>query len=283
METVIFGIWVFVYLASCVVALFKAILEFKSDWLFSGTTSLKRADFELNKAKSFTDNGYRALGKLIEKQTIRRLSEAFVKKEASSALPPSAVVLFEMLIIFSGFCALAIMAKITQNQVFIWALAVASLFFPIVLIVFLTFLKNDVSGFSNLRKSLKERKERKQSERNGSFLYFSNLASKAERHQSYVLIDARPSESQKRNPIHNALPLPKNLSAFTKKIEPETGIFVCSDFGKESYEAVNQLRSLGFEESYDLGGIKERSYQIDRIMVELECRNVLPLLDEKNF
>ncbi|MCL1799494.1 MAG: rhodanese-like domain-containing protein [Eggerthellaceae bacterium] len=241
---------------------------------------------DLKEARALSQEGFELLGKGIKNQAAKEKARILARKETELYFSPMMRMLVLMLVLLVGLFFLAATTKIHTVEVSEFYLLVLSIY----LLVFLVFmviavppLMYDVSNYPDMAHKLKDRKERKESQKGQLGLSCEKLITYVERHGSYVLIDARPQETRKRSPIRNAEVIPDSeLREFARSLLADTAsgdtvVFACSDFGKESYSTIKGLRGLGVKNSYDLGSIKGREILVDRAMRELSYRNLAPL------
>jgi len=266
----------YISLATVVLGLILAIVKFfttyrSEEW---GSTiqfgkSMKRIQSELSIAGDIKQNGYSELGNLIEKQIARKIVCIRARKETGFFSSPMTsaflyYLFFIMVTLLLGFL-LTLQTSIFNWILYYFAVALFSILFLILLMLALY----SVSNFPDASRRYRARKARKSSRKEHLRLHCSAFIKYAESYTSYVLVDARSEKHRRVSPIVNCLNYSDELLRKISKLPLGTGIFVFSDFGKESYEIVHQLRERGFKDSYDLGEMKVWAPLLNRKMIEL--------------
>jgi hypothetical protein len=242
-----------------IVTIMAAIKRWSSQLpLGSRRLDSKEVDKKLQRAEKLSATGYPVLGDGIKAQVVRKDAKALAKKETGPYLDLTTQAFLLALTLFVGAAALGVLSKILNDVFLVFCSMFLVLFAEFFLIYKMSLAQYGVSTFSDACQKFKARDERKKSRNLNYSFHYGNLSRYIEQHGSYVLIDERSERSRKNLPIKNAIGAPKNLKEFVKNLPTDTVIFVCSDFGKESYELVEDFRGIGFKNSFDLGGIKEK-------------------------
>ena len=259
-----------------VLSLFLAVIKLATQVL-SGRTgaeilneiSAKRVQSEFKAANYAAQNGYPALESIITKQTARRVARMRARKETGFFFSPAIWALLFGLIFVAFALVFGFLIR-PQISYLDWIFD-----FNITLFLLLNFLimsalvLYNVDNIPDAIKRYKARKARKSSRKESLKLYLSVFTKYAESYASYILIDTRSEDQKKIFPVASCLSYSDELLKKINKLSLSTGIFVFSDFGKESYEIVHQLRECGFKDSYDLGEMKVWAPLLNRKMIEL--------------
>lgn len=81
--------------------------------------------------------------------------------------------------------------------------------------------------------------------------------------QSAILIDVRSEAEYEQQHIPNALNIPLDqLSRITDMIAFDEAVILYCRSGSRSAQAATQLRSMGYTNIYDLGGIQDWPYEL---------------------
>lgn len=247
---------------------------------FHNDTSKKDLGSILADARIVEEHGYPHLAKAMQEQASANTAQILASKKTRYLGPTIRTLI--LLIVCIGLLGISALfgrvSIILENEVLCIITMTSALLFFFLIILYSMLLNYGVSNVPNARERIASRKARRESRKKRFNLNCREIPKCASDHDSYLLIDTRSSEDQKRGSIINSIQIPDDLSSFAKSIPSKTVIFVCSNYGKESHPVVDQLKSHGFEDCYDVYDIKEHIPLINRAMYELEYRNMVPLL-----
>jgi len=252
-----------------VIRLAIKVLRGRADTAILLGKSTKRILSEFRAADCAEQNGYPALKVIMNKQTARRVARMQARKETGFFFWPGvwALILFTVLIVYAFAFELFIRPHFSY-----WAWLfdfTISLLLLLSFLIMIALVPYQVDNIPDALKRFKARKERKSSRKERLMLYRSVFTKYAENYASYILIDARSEDQKRISPVVSCLSYSDDLLRKIGKLPVSTGIFVFSDFGKESYEIVHQLRERGFKDSYDLGEMKVWAPLLNRKLIEL--------------
>lgn len=227
-------------------------------------------------ARTRDDELARSIAANERKRLIKRFS-----KQLSVRYIPTTASNFIMLMLFVFYASISVLfADESIGSPFVWTLVIIACM--ILALVHLVFMIFDLPFWAPIQ-YLKGRKCSSASAKEGLFVSLDHSVNIVENEVQHRLVDARPYAKAFKLPLIDSIrafndphrPLDHcvtvQLVEDLQKRLPDKAqvVFVCSEFGCESYEIVVKLRDCGYGNTYDLGEVSTRYALFQRIAYQM--------------